>query len=443
MALPRIVALGDSLTAGYGLEPQQAWPALLQERLRSKGYGYEVVNAGVSADTSAGGLRRLDWSLDGDVRVLVVALGANDGMRGLPLDELRANLGAIVDRAHARGARVLLCGLEAPPNLGRDYVDRFRATFRELARAKRVAGFLPFLLDGVAGEPAFNLGDSIHPNVVGQRMLAENVWGTLEPLLEPPGASRAATGVRGRSPDGAGAPEDRAPGFTPARAPDDPPERRDQDRAYGSGPADHPASARPRGRPRAAGRGGGAVRQRQVHAAGADGRTRRPQLRQHPARRHRGHAPGRGRDDATARPEAGLRLPVLQPDPLADGARERRPAARDRRSRRCRAAGRALLQEVGLAGRLGHYPAQLSGGEQQRVALARALVHEPGLVLADEPTGNLDAENGRHVFELLLGAVRRRGTTLVLVTHDEALAAQADLVVRLHGGRIDALERRG
>ena len=104
---------------------------------------------------------------------------------------------------------------------------------------------------------------------------------------------------------------------------------------------------------------------------------------------------------------------------------------------------RALLREVGLEGRLGHYPAQLSGGEQQRVALARALVHEPGLVLADEPTGNLDAENGRHVFELLLGAVRRRGTTLVLVTHDEALAAQADLVVRLRGGRIEALDRRG
>lgn len=191
MALPRIVALGDSLTAGYGLEPEQAWPALLQERLRSKGYAYELINAGVTGDTSAGGLRRLGWSLQGDVRVLVVALGANDGMRGLPLAELRSNLGAIVDGAHAHGVRVLLCGLEAPPNLGRDYVDRFRATFRELAREKRVAGFLPFLLAGVAGEPAFNLGDSIHPNPVGQRMVAENVWAALEPLLAGPGSPGA------------------------------------------------------------------------------------------------------------------------------------------------------------------------------------------------------------------------------------------------------------
>ncbi len=194
--LPRIVALGDSLTAGYGLEPQQAWPALLQERLRSKGYAYELVNAGVTGDTSAGGLRRLDWSLDGDVRVLVVALGANDGLRGLPLDELRSNVGAIVDRAQARGARVLLCGMEVPPNLGREHSARFRAVFHELAREKRVAGFLPFLLAGVAGEPAFNLGDSIHPNAVGQRMVAENVWGALEPLLEPPGAARAASRPR-------------------------------------------------------------------------------------------------------------------------------------------------------------------------------------------------------------------------------------------------------
>ena len=107
------------------------------------------------------------------------------------------------------------------------------------------------------------------------------------------------------------------------------------------------------------------------------------------------------------------------------------------------ARARALLHEVGLDGRLAHYPSQLSGGEQQRVALARALVHEPGLLLADEPTGNLDAENGRLVFELLLAAVRRRGTTLVLVTHDEALTAQADLVVRLRGGRLEALDRRG
>ncbi len=191
-ALPRIVALGDSLTAGYGLAPEQAWPALLQGRLRAQGYAYELVNAGVSGDTSAGGLRRLDWSLEGDVRVLVVALGANDGLRGLPLDELRSNLATIVDQGRARGARVLLCGMEVPPNLGPEHAARFRAVFHELAREKRVDGFLPFLLAGVAGQQAFNLGDSIHPNAVGQRLVAENVWGALEPLLEKPGAAPGA-----------------------------------------------------------------------------------------------------------------------------------------------------------------------------------------------------------------------------------------------------------
>ncbi len=188
-ARPRIVALGDSLTSGYTLPPEQAWPALLQERLRAAGYAYELVNAGVTGDTSAGGLRRLDWSLEGDVRVLVVALGANDGLRGLPLDELRANLAAIVERGRARGARVLLCGMEVPPNLGPEHSARFRAVFHDVAREKRVDAFLPFLLAGVAGDPALNLGDSIHPNAVGHRLLAENVWSALQPLLEKPGAA--------------------------------------------------------------------------------------------------------------------------------------------------------------------------------------------------------------------------------------------------------------
>ncbi len=192
-AVPRIVALGDSLTSGYTLPPEQAWPALLQERLRAGGYAYELVNAGVTGDTSAGGRRRLDWSLEGDVRVLVVALGANDGLRGLPLDELRANLAAIVERGRARGARVLLCGMEVPPNLGREHSARFRAVFHELARERRVDAFLPFLLAGVAGDPGLNLGDSIHPNAVGHRMVAENVWAALAPLLERPAAAAPAT----------------------------------------------------------------------------------------------------------------------------------------------------------------------------------------------------------------------------------------------------------
>jgi acyl-CoA thioesterase-1 len=123
---PRIVALGDSLTAGLGLEPGQAYPALLQQRLDAAGLKYEVVNAGVSGDTSAGGLRRVDWALEGDVKVLIVALGGNDALRGLPVEQLRENLAAILERAKARGIKVILAGMEAPPNFGAAYTAAFR-----------------------------------------------------------------------------------------------------------------------------------------------------------------------------------------------------------------------------------------------------------------------------------------------------------------------------
>jgi acyl-CoA thioesterase-1 len=190
-ARARIVCLGDSLTAGYGLEdPAQAYPALLQARLDRKGWAFEVVNAGVSGDTSAAGLRRLDWSLAGDVRVVVIALGANDSLRGLAVDELRRNLDALVTRALARRARVLLAGMEAPPNMGPAYTGAFRAAFGDVARAHAVT-LLPFLLEGVAGRPEFNQGDSIHPNAAGTRVVAENVWRALVPLLGPPPAARA------------------------------------------------------------------------------------------------------------------------------------------------------------------------------------------------------------------------------------------------------------
>ncbi len=184
-ARPRIVCLGDSLTAGYGLDDPatQSYPALLQARLDAAGLDFEVVNAGVSGDTSAGGLRRLEWSLEGDVRVLVVALGANDGLRGLPVVELRANLERIVgDAQRRRGLRVLLAGMQVPPNLGAAYADAFRDTFQAVARARGVA-LLPFLLSGVAGDPRLNQGDSIHPNALGTRLVAENVWVALRPLL--------------------------------------------------------------------------------------------------------------------------------------------------------------------------------------------------------------------------------------------------------------------
>jgi acyl-CoA thioesterase I len=174
--------LGDSLTAGLGLPREQAFPTLLQQRLDSAGLAYEVVNAGVSGDTTAGGLRRLDWSLDGDVRVLVVALGANDGLRGLSVDAMKANLTAMIERAKSRGIDVVLCGMEAPPNYGPAYTRAFRAVFRDLASEHRIV-FIPFLLQGVAGVSALNQADGIHPNPAGARRLADTVGGALLPLL--------------------------------------------------------------------------------------------------------------------------------------------------------------------------------------------------------------------------------------------------------------------
>jgi len=182
-ARPRIVFLGDSLTAGYGLERNQSVPSLIQGRLDAEGYGYEVVNAGVSGDTSAGGLSRLEWSLEGDVDVLVVELGANDGLRGLPADAMKRNLEEIIRRAKGRGITVLLTGMEAPPNYGAAYTAEFRQVFADLAREHRVA-FIPFYLQGVAGIPGLNIADGMHPNPAGARIVEATVWHALEPLLE-------------------------------------------------------------------------------------------------------------------------------------------------------------------------------------------------------------------------------------------------------------------
>jgi acyl-CoA thioesterase-1 len=183
VARPRIVVLGDSLAAGLGLPIDESFPAVLQRRIDEVGYAYEVVNMGVSGDTSAGGRSRLDWALDGDVRVLVLALGANDGLRGLSPADMVANLGAIVDRARERGVTVLLCGMEAPPNFGASYTQQFRAAYRQLVRDKRVA-FVPFLLEGVAGDPALNQADGIHPNAAGAQRVADIVWKQLQPILD-------------------------------------------------------------------------------------------------------------------------------------------------------------------------------------------------------------------------------------------------------------------
>ena len=180
---PHIVFLGDSLTAGYGLPADQAYPALIERHLRETGYPHRVVNAGVSGDTSAGGLRRLEWSLRGDVEVLVIALGGNDGLRGLQPSELQRNLQAMIDEARARGIDILLTGMEAPPNFGPRYTEEFREVYRTLAEQPGVH-LVPFLLEGVAGDPALNQADGIHPNPEGQRRVAALVWQGLEPLLD-------------------------------------------------------------------------------------------------------------------------------------------------------------------------------------------------------------------------------------------------------------------
>ena len=182
-ARPRIVVLGDSLTAGLGLSPGESYPTLLQQKLDAGGFHYDIVNAGVSGDTSAGGLSRLDWALDGDVRVLVVALGGNDALRALPADELKQNLSGIIERAQARHIRVLLAGMEAPPNFGRDYIIAFHKVYPALARQYQVP-LVPFLLDGVAANPALNQRDGIHPTAEGARLVANNVWTALKPLVE-------------------------------------------------------------------------------------------------------------------------------------------------------------------------------------------------------------------------------------------------------------------
>jgi acyl-CoA thioesterase-1 len=191
---PLIVVLGDSLTAGLGLASHEAYPALLQEYLRDKGLPYHVVNAGISGDTSAGGLSRLDWTLEGDVRILVVALGANDGLRGLPVTQLRSNLARIIEGAQSRGITVVLAGMEAPPNWGDEYTRAFHDVYPSLAREYKVA-LVPFLLEGVAGISRLNQRDGIHPNAEGDRIVADTIWSVLEPIaVQQAGRSEGSAG---------------------------------------------------------------------------------------------------------------------------------------------------------------------------------------------------------------------------------------------------------
>jgi acyl-CoA thioesterase-1 len=184
MPLRSVLFLGTSLTAGYGLDPEQAYPALIQKKIDSVGLDYRVINAGVSGETSAGALRRVDWLLQQPVSVLVVETGANDGLRGLSPDSLRSNIQAIFDRARQLqpSTQLVLLGMQVPPNYGRVYAQQFRSLYPEVAESNG-AVLIPFLLEGVGGVSALNQPDGVHPTAEGQRRMAETVWRALEPVL--------------------------------------------------------------------------------------------------------------------------------------------------------------------------------------------------------------------------------------------------------------------
>jgi len=175
-----IVFFGNSLTAGYGLLQEEAFPALIQKRLDSLGLDYQVVNSGLSGETTASGLNRIDWVLQQKVDVFVLELGANDGLRGIPLGETKANLQKIVQRVRQKypEVKILLTGMQIPPNMGPEYTTEFKQIFPNLAEEYELA-FVPFLLEGVAGDPSLNQSDGIHPTAKGQMILAENVWKVL------------------------------------------------------------------------------------------------------------------------------------------------------------------------------------------------------------------------------------------------------------------------
>jgi acyl-CoA thioesterase-1 len=194
---PVVLFLGDSLSAGYGLPEEQAFPALVQERIDAAGLDYRVVNAGVSGDTSACGRRRIAWLLRQPVAVLVLELGGNDMLRGQDLGALAENLRAIAlaTRSAYPDSGLVIAGMRAPPNLGADYAARFEEVYRSLAR-ETGAALIPFLLEGVAADPALNQPDGIHPTAEGHRIVAETVWRTLEPLLR--SRPRPSIGAEGR-----------------------------------------------------------------------------------------------------------------------------------------------------------------------------------------------------------------------------------------------------
>jgi acyl-CoA thioesterase I len=179
---PRIVAFGDSLTAGLGVAAEEAYPARLQRRLDEKGLRYRVINAGVSGDTTAGGVRRVDWVLKSRPDLVILELGGNDGLRGLKLDETKANLERIIKRCQAASVTVILAGMKLPPNYGTEYTKGFEAIHPALAKQYRLT-LIPFFLDGVAGSASLNQADGIHPTSEGYRIIADKVLETVKPLL--------------------------------------------------------------------------------------------------------------------------------------------------------------------------------------------------------------------------------------------------------------------
>lgn len=179
-----IVFFGNSLTAGYGLSPSEAFPALIQNKIDSLGLPYKVVNAGVSGETSTGGNSRIDWILRQPLEIFVLELGANDGLRGIPLSQTKESLQSIVDKVKAKYASVklVLAGMQIPPNMGPDYTTEFKKIYSELAEKNKMV-LIPFLLEGVGGEEKLNQADGIHPTAEGHKILAENIWKELQPLL--------------------------------------------------------------------------------------------------------------------------------------------------------------------------------------------------------------------------------------------------------------------
>ncbi|WP_037324984.1 arylesterase [Salinimicrobium terrae] len=179
-----ILFFGDSLTAAMGLDPAEGYPAEIQEMIDSLGFNYEVVNAGLSGETTAAGKNRIDWVLNQKVDVFVLALGANDGLRGVPVEETRRNLQAIIDnvREENPGVEIILAGMQIPPNMGPEYTTDFRELFPEIAEQNNIH-LIPFLLEGVAGDPDLNQQDGIHPTAEGYDIVAKNVWEVLKPVL--------------------------------------------------------------------------------------------------------------------------------------------------------------------------------------------------------------------------------------------------------------------